>query len=81
MNRRTNGCNTRVHRRDPNTRNKLKEGEGFLTESATFLTLFYCGEVPLIPTDVAELGLTEKVTIFLLTLKMYIVYHKRVIRL
>ena len=47
----------------------LRKVKGFLQNLQHFLTLFYCGEVPLIPTDVAELGLTEKVTIFLLTLK------------
>ena len=57
----------------------LRKVKGFLQNLQHFLTLFYCGEVPLIPTT-RTVGLTEKVTIFLLT-QMYIVYHERVIRL
>ena len=70
-----------LHKVGSNTQGEAENVDNTCYKIYIFQSQLYCGEVPLIPTDVAELGLTEKVTIFLLTLKMYIVYHKRVIRL
>ena len=70
-----------LHKVGSNTQGEAENVDNTCYKIYIFQSQLYCGEVPLIPTDVAELGLTEKVTIFLLTLEMYIVYHKRAIRL
>ena len=53
-----------LHKVGSNTQGEAENVDNTCYKIYIFQSQLYCGEVPLIPTDVAELGLTEKVTIF-----------------